>query len=86
VSQECEECSNSGRIAAETAEEDLRNGKEPATPWWQVVNADGSLNEKFPCGNEAQAARLKEEGHSIESDKSKKPHRLKDFHKCLQKL
>jgi len=86
VSQECEECSNSGRIAAETADEDLRNGKEPATPYWRVVNADGSLNEKFPCGNEAQGAGLKEEGHSIESGKGKKPPRVKDFEKSLRKL
>ncbi len=86
MSQECEEGSNSGRIAAETAEEDLRNAKEPATPYWRVINTDGSLNEKSPSGNEAQAARLKEEGHSIESGKSRKPHRVKDFEKSLQEL
>jgi len=71
------------RIAAEAAEEDLREGKEEITPYWRVVKADGSLNEKFPGGTGAQAVRLREEGHSIEP--SKKP-RVKDFEKSLQKL
>jgi hypothetical protein len=74
------------RIVAEAAEEDLRNGMEEITPYWRVIKADGSLNEKFPSGVEVQAAHLKEEGHTIEPDKGKKPPRVKDFEEHLQRL
>lgn len=74
------------RIAAEAAEEDLRDGKEGITPYWRVIKPDGSLNEKLPGGAEAQAARLREEGHIIEPGKGKKPPNVKDFEKSLQKL
>ncbi|MBA3044161.1 hypothetical protein FP804_03390, partial [archaeon] len=57
------------RIAAETAEEDLRKGKKRITPYWRVVKPDGGLNEKFPGGVKAQVARLKEEGHIIQQGK-----------------
>ena len=73
------------RIVAEAAEEDSRDGKEQITPYWRVVKAGGSLNEKFPGGVEAQAARLRKEGHSIEPGKGKKPPRVKGFEKSLQK-
>ena len=74
------------RIVAETAEEDLRDGREEITPYWRVIRPDGSLHEKFPGGVEAQAAHLREEGHTIEPGKGKKPLRVKDFEKSLQKL
>ena len=74
------------RIAAEVAEEDLREGKKQITPYWRVLKADGSLNEKFPGGTKAQAARLKKEGHRIQPGKGKKPPKVKDFEKSLQKL
>ena len=74
------------RIVAETAEEDLRMGKERITPYWRVIKTDGSLNPKFPGGVEAQAARLKEEGHSILPGKGKKPPKVKDFEKYLADL
>jgi hypothetical protein len=74
------------RIAAEASEEDLRNGKEQITPYWRVIKPDGSLNEKFPGGVEAQATHLREEGHIIEPGKGKKPPRIRDFEKSLQKL
>src|SRR4030043_501378 len=45
------------RIVAEVAEEDLSNGKREVTPYWRVIKADGSLNEKSPGGVQAQAAR-----------------------------
>ena len=66
------------RIAAEAAEEDLLNGKKRITPYWRVVRDDGSLMEKFPGGVKAQAQRLKEEDHSIEPGKGKKPPRVRD--------
>ncbi len=74
------------RIAAETAEEDLRGGKRQITPYWRVIKIDGSLNEKFPGGTKAQAAHLREEGHIIQPGKGKKPPQVKDFEKFLQKL
>jgi alkylated DNA nucleotide flippase Atl1 len=54
------------RIAAEAAEEEARAGKVRITPYWRVVKDDGSLNPKFPGGAEAQARRLRAEGHRIE--------------------
>jgi len=74
------------RIAAEAAEEDLSRGEREITPYWRVIKADGSLNQKLPGGTEAQAARLREEGHSIQPGKGKKAPRVEDFEKSLQKL
>jgi hypothetical protein len=72
------------RIVAEVSEEDSRNGKTELTPYWRVLKSDGSLNIKFPGGT--QAARLKEEGHSIEPGRTKKPPRVKNFQESLQRL
>lgn len=74
------------RIVAEAAEEDLQSERVPIAPYWRVVNADGSLREKFPGGVEAQAARLREEGHTLLPGKGKKPPRVKDFEQHLQAL
>jgi hypothetical protein len=72
------------RIAAETAEEDLLNGKKQITPYWRVIGADGGLiNPKLPGGIKAQAARLKSEGHKIIPGKGKKPPKVQDFEKTL---
>ena len=53
-------------IAAEAAEEAAREGKARITPYWRVIKDDGSLNPKFPGGVEAQAERLRDEGHRID--------------------
>ena len=74
------------RIVAEAAEEDLNSGKSEVTPYWRIIKADGSLNEKFPGGAQAQAARLQEEGHVIEPNKGRKPPRVNNFEKSLQEL
>ena len=74
------------RIVAEVAEEDVRSGKREVTPYWRVIKADGSLNEKFPGGTQAQSAHLKKEGHGIEPVKGRKPPRVKKFEESLQKL
>lgn len=74
------------RIAAEAAEEDLSRGAKQITPYWRVIKGDGSLNQRLPGGSEAQAARLREEGHSIEPGKGKKPPKVKDFERALQRL
>lgn len=53
------------RIAAETAEEDRREGKARITPYWRVLREGGQLNEKYPGGVVAQARQLKAEGHQV---------------------
>ena len=74
------------RIAAEAAEEDLRNGKKRITPYWRVVRDDGSLMEKFPGGVKAQAQRLEDEGHMVEPGKGKNPPKVREVEKCLVRL
>lgn len=74
------------RTVAETAEEDLRMGRKPITPYWRLIKAEGSLNEKFPGGAKAQALHLKQEGHIIEPGKGKKLPQVRDFEKSLEKL
>jgi hypothetical protein len=74
------------RIAAEAAEEDRRAGRKRITPYWRVVRDDGSLNEKFPGGPAAQAAKLRREGHHLETGRGKKPPRVAQFEKRLANL
>ncbi len=71
------------RIAAEAAEEDARAGKTRITPYWRTIKDNGSLNEKFPGGFTAQAARLREEGFTIQAAKGKGAPRVKDFGQYL---
>ena len=73
-------------IAAHAAEEVAAAGKKDITPYWLTLKSGGQLNEKYPGGAEAQAACLKQEGHTIEPSKGKKPPRVKDFEKHLVKL
>jgi len=61
----------------------VTEGKKDITPYWRTLKSKGELNEKYPGGVEAQAARLKEEGHTIEPGKGKKPPKVKDFEKAL---
>ncbi len=70
-------------IAARAAEEAAAEGKKDITPYWRTLKSKGELNEKFPGGTEAQAAHLKEEGHTIEPGKGKKPPKVKEFEKAL---
>ncbi len=74
------------RIAAETAEEDMHNGKKQVTPYWRVIKDDGSLNDKFPGGAKAQSRRLKLEGHAISPAKGTKPPKVKGFEDALVRL
>lgn len=71
------------RICAETAEEDRKKGTEDIAPYWRVLKADGSLNGKLPRGAEAQAALLREEGHTVEAGKGKKLPRV-EFEDSLE--
>ena len=74
------------RIIAEAAEEESGNGKKVITPYWRVVNNDGSLNVNFHGGEKHQAEYLKKEGHKI--GKSFKGNRLtvKEFEKKIASL
>lgn len=74
------------RIVAEVAEEDEKMGTSGFAPYWRVVKDDGGLNDKFPGGVEAQAARLQAEGHLISLGKDEKPRRIQDFAQALCKL
>ncbi|MCA9243670.1 MAG: MGMT family protein [Phycisphaerales bacterium] len=64
------------RIVAEAAEEDRVAGKSRITPYWRVVKDDGKLNDKYPGGAKAQAAKLKAEGFAIQPGKGKQPPRV----------
>jgi alkylated DNA nucleotide flippase Atl1 len=70
-------------ISARAAEEDAAEGKKDITPYWRTLKVGGTLSDKFPGGVEAQAAKLKAEGHTIEMDRSGKPKRVKDFEGSL---
>jgi len=74
------------RIVAEAAEEARREGKTRITPYWRIIKDDGGLNEKFPGGTRAQAARLREEGLAIQAARGKRSPRVTDFEKRLVKL
>ncbi len=70
-------------IAARAAEEAAAEGKKDITPYWRTLKVGGALNEKYPGGVDAQAKRLREEGHTIETGKDGKPKRVKDFERAL---
>lgn len=70
-------------VAAHAAEEATAEGKGNITPYWRTIKSKGELNEKYPGGVETQAAHLREEGHTIELGKGKKPPRVRDFEKAL---
>ncbi len=52
-------------IAAHAADEDARDGKKRITPYWRTLKSDGSLNEKYPGGVDAQKVFLEFEGHRV---------------------
>lgn len=70
-------------IAARAAEEAKAEGAKDITPYWRTLKVGGVLNEKYPGGVEVQAARLKAEGHTIETGKDGKPKKVRDFEKKL---
>lgn len=49
------------RIIGEAAEEERAAGKKTITPYWRVVRDDGTLIDKLPGGDAAQAKRLENE-------------------------
>jgi hypothetical protein len=74
------------RIVSEVAEEERKIGKKQVTPYWRVLREGGHLNEKYPGGTKAQAARLRKEGHVILPGKGKTPPSVKDYEKFLAKI
>jgi alkylated DNA nucleotide flippase Atl1 len=70
-------------MAARAAEEDAAEGKKDITPYWRTLKVGGTLSDKFPGGREAQAAKLKAEGHTIELDRKGKPKKVKDYEGSL---
>jgi len=73
-------------VAAHAADEAAAEGEKNITPYWRTLKSGGELNIKYPGGAEAQAALLRAEGHTIELGKGKKPPKVKDFEKALQRL
>ena len=72
------------RIVAEAAEDDRDSGRRRITPYWRVIKDDGSLNPKFPGGEQKQARHLRGEGLSV-AHKGKRTV-VKDFEKRLAVL
>jgi len=70
-------------VAAHAAEEAAAEGKGNTTPYWRTLKSTGELNPKYPGGVDAQAARLKEEGHIVEPGKGKKPPKVRAFERAL---
>ena len=70
-------------VAAHAADEDAADGIADITHYWRTLKSGGELNPKYPGGVEAQAARLREEGHTIEPGRGKKPPRVKEFDGAL---
>jgi hypothetical protein len=70
-------------ISARAAEEDAAEGKKDITPYWRTLKVGGTLNPKYPGGVDAQAAKLKAEGHTILPDRKGQPKKVKDFEGSL---
>jgi hypothetical protein len=51
--------------AANAADEAAKQGKNLDIPYWRTLKADGSLNEKYPGGPEAQKEKLEKEGFKV---------------------
>lgn len=68
------------------AAEEERSTQLHITPYWRVLKPDGSINFKFPGGIENQINLLKNEGHSIEMQKGKKPPKVANYQNYLMKL
>jgi len=70
--------------AANAVEEARREGQLMDIPYWRTLKADGSLNPKYPGGQEAHKKLLEQEGHQV-VQKGKK-YLVRDFQKYLTSL
>lgn len=73
------------RIIAEASEDDIKAGRK-STPYWRIVNDDGSLTKTFPGGEGRQAANLRREGMRIGKSKNGKEFIVRDFENFLVRL
>ena len=48
-------------IAANAAEEDIKDGRKRVTPYWRTIKSDGKINEKYPGGIFLQKRKLSNE-------------------------
>jgi alkylated DNA nucleotide flippase Atl1 len=71
-------------VAAHAAEERKQKGEKDITPYWRTLKSDGSLNEKYPGGAEAQKELLEREGHTV-IQKGKK-YVVLDYEKSLAQI
>jgi alkylated DNA nucleotide flippase Atl1 len=71
-------------IAANAAEEQMREGKKDITPYWRTLKTGGVINEKYPGGVEGQKKLLEKEGHEV-TQKGKK-YAVVDYEKSLAKI
>jgi len=51
--------------AANSTEEAAKQGKALKIPYWRTLKADGSLNQKYPGGQEAPKKKLEDEGFKV---------------------
>ncbi len=52
-------------IAAQAAQDWQAMGRDDTIAWWRTLKSGGALNERYPGGTDAQAAKLESEGHVI---------------------
>jgi alkylated DNA nucleotide flippase Atl1 len=52
-------------MTARASDELAARGEEDVTPYWRVLKADGTLNDKYPGGAAAQKTKLETEGFTI---------------------
>jgi len=71
-------------ISAYAAEEERLKGKKIITPWWRTLKSDGTLNQKYPGGQNNQKKLLEKEGHKI--IKKGKKYIVADYQKSLLKF
>jgi hypothetical protein len=71
-------------IAANAAEEDIKDGRKKVTPYWRTIKSDGKINEKYPGGILLQKRKLSNENHKIVL--RGKNYFVKDFENKLTKL
>lgn len=71
-------------IAARAAEQEREMGKKIVTPYWRTLKSDGSLNPKYPKGEEYQKQLLEMEGHKV--IKKGKNYIVVDYQKSLATL
>lgn len=72
-------------LVAKASEEDLLADKkiDEIVPYWRTLRSNGELNPKYPGGVEAQASKLKAEGHEIQPNRKGRPKRVKDFNMMI---